>query len=106
MIDRTYQNRKEIQISTGENNDTLIRFDDVAASWNPLGSSTDGRAEKGSDPCVLRNVSFTLSRGEKVAVIGAVGSGKTSLLLSILGEVPIQDGTVYTKASEDIVFVE
>ena len=44
--------------------------------------------------------------GEKVAVIGAVGSGKTSLLLSVLGEVPIQEGTVYTKASEDIVFVE
>ena len=93
-------------MANGENDDTLIRFDDVAASWQPSGSSTDGRAAKGSDRCVLRNVSFTLSRGEKVAVIGAVGSGKTSLLLSILGEVPIQEGTVYTKASEDIVFVE
>lgn len=36
---------------------------------------------------VLQNVSFTIDEGEMVYLIGAVGSGKSSLLKSIYGEV-------------------
>lgn len=37
---------------------------------------------------LLRNVSFSLSSGERLAVIGETGSGKTMLALSILGLLP------------------
>ncbi|XP_009124680.2 ABC transporter C family member 6 [Brassica rapa] len=42
----------------------------------------------------LREVSFEVSQGMNVAVCGTVGSGKSSLLSSILGEVPKISGTV------------
>jgi cobalt/nickel transport system ATP-binding protein len=51
----------------------------------PILNITDVSAgyEKGAD--VLFDINFTLSRGESVALIGANGSGKSSLLLTIAG---------------------
>ena len=47
---------------------------------------------------LLHNVSFSLSSGERLAVIGETGSGKTMLALSILGLLPanvrMRDGCV------------
>ena len=34
---------------------------------------------------ILKNVSFTVRKGEKIAIVGASGAGKSSLLLLILG---------------------
>ncbi|KAL0857657.1 hypothetical protein Bca101_062811 [Brassica carinata] len=42
----------------------------------------------------LRDVNFEVSHGMNVAVCGTVGSGKSSLLSSVLGEVPKISGTV------------
>ncbi|MGN0214302.1 MAG: cell division ATP-binding protein FtsE [Muribaculaceae bacterium] len=41
---------------------------------------------------VLKNVSFSLEKGEFVYLIGKVGSGKSSLLKSMYAEIPIQEG--------------
>ncbi|KAG8186529.1 hypothetical protein JTE90_023957 [Oedothorax gibbosus] len=54
----------------------------VEASWNKDGEST------------LRNVTLKVRPGELLAVVGPVGCGKTSLLMSILGELPIVSGEV------------
>ncbi len=43
----------------------------------------------------LDNVHFSVSRGEAVAVVGSVGSGKTSLLLALLGELELGAGTLF-----------
>jgi peptide/nickel transport system ATP-binding protein len=42
----------------------------------------------------VKEVSFTVSRGETVAVVGESGSGKTSLALSIVGAVPRLSGEI------------
>ncbi|CAI9114291.1 OLC1v1014977C1 [Oldenlandia corymbosa var. corymbosa] len=42
----------------------------------------------------VKNVSLKVSRGQKVAVCGLVGSGKSSLLYAILGEIPKVSGDV------------
>ena len=42
---------------------------------------------------VLRKVNFCVEEGEMVYLTGPVGSGKSSLLKSIYGEVPIAGGT-------------
>ena len=43
---------------------------------------------------VNSNISLTLEDGKLLAVVGRVGSGKTSLLASLLGETHIQSGTI------------
>jgi ABC-type transport system involved in cytochrome bd biosynthesis fused ATPase/permease subunit len=40
----------------------------------------------------LSKINFEFKQGDKIAVIGKVGNGKTSLLLSILGEMRILAG--------------
>jgi len=44
----------------------------------------------------IEDISFTIKTGELVAVIGEVGSGKSSLISAILGEMePVDDSKVY-----------
>ena len=43
---------------------------------------------------IIRDLTLSFERGQKVAVIGPVGSGKTSFLMSILGEMPVSQGRV------------
>jgi len=41
---------------------------------------------------VLSNVSFTVDNGEFVYLVGKVGSGKSSLLKTLYGELPLKEG--------------
>ncbi|XP_067135106.1 ATP-binding cassette sub-family C member 4-like [Centruroides vittatus] len=45
----------------------------------------------------LNEITLNVQPGELLTVIGPVGSGKTSLLMSILGEIPISSGKVTVK---------
>ncbi|KAK9663650.1 hypothetical protein RND81_O265100 [Saponaria officinalis] len=50
--------------------------------------------ENNSSKPTLRNMNFTVKQGEKIAICGEVGSGKSTILAAILGEVPYIEGTV------------
>mmetsp|Transcript_24704 Transcript_24704/g.28768 ORF Transcript_24704/g.28768 Transcript_24704/m.28768 type:complete len:1543 (+) Transcript_24704:13-4641(+) len=54
---------------------------------------------KQEDLIVLRNINFKARRGKIVGIIGQVGSGKTSLLNAILGELDKINGNVRTKGT-------
>jgi ABC-type multidrug transport system fused ATPase/permease subunit len=54
-------------------------------------SSKESKESKDS-PFYLRNLDFTVIRGELVGIAGPVGSGKTSLLLACLGELKLVSG--------------
>jgi ABC-type transport system involved in cytochrome bd biosynthesis fused ATPase/permease subunit len=58
-----------------------LEFKDVSVAWK-------------SETCVLKNVNFKFKDGDKIAVVGRVASGKTSLLLSILGELRTTCGEI------------
>ncbi|KAJ1419431.1 P-loop containing nucleoside triphosphate hydrolase protein [Ochromonadaceae sp. CCMP2298] len=47
----------------------------------------------------LRDLSFSIKKGELVAVVGSVGSGKSSLLNGLLGEMLLQKGSVAVQGS-------
>jgi len=47
----------------------------------------------GADP-LIDDFSLTLRHGDRVAIAGASGTGKTSLLRTLLGELPLQAGDV------------
>lgn len=42
--------------------------------------------------CALRNVTYSVRGGELMIIVGRVGSGKSSVLMSILGELPLASG--------------
>lgn len=68
--------------------DTLLTIKNLEISFN------------GSEP-IIQNVSFELKKGEAVAIIGPNGSGKTSILLSILGILPYKgDISLNTKTEK------
>ncbi|MFD5747540.1 metal ABC transporter ATP-binding protein [Streptomyces sp. NPDC127033] len=50
-------------------------------------------ATLGSRP-VLRGVDLTVRRGEVVALLGANGSGKSTAVRSVIGQVPLSDGEI------------
>ncbi|XP_023213820.1 multidrug resistance-associated protein 4-like, partial [Centruroides sculpturatus] len=70
-----------------EERESLTEFgiwvDNVTAAWK-------------KEP-ILNDISLNVQPGELLTVIGPVGSGKTSLLMSILGEIPISSGRVTVK---------
>ncbi|CAI0437454.1 unnamed protein product [Linum tenue] len=66
-----------------EASDTAIEIVDGSFSW-----------DSSSPNPTLRDVNLKVDRGMKVAVCGTVGSGKSSLLSCILGEVPKISGTI------------
>lgn len=51
-----------------------LRLDNICAKWN-----------RSNSDMALENVNLTVPRGSLVGVIGPVGSGKSSLLQTILG---------------------
>ncbi|XP_074603997.1 ATP-binding cassette subfamily C member 4-like [Brevipalpus obovatus] len=61
-----------------ENEEISVEVVNLTAFWD----------HKRDEPC-LSNISFHLKPGELLIVIGPVGSGKTSLLLALLGEIPL-----------------
>lgn len=61
--------------------DGKIEFRNVWLAYNP-------------DEWVLKDVSFTINPGEKVALVGHTGSGKTSIVNLILGMYPYQKGEI------------
>ena len=48
---------------------------------------------------ILRNVAFDAAPGEVTVVLGRNGVGKTTLLKSLIGRVPVKTGSVLAEGS-------
>ncbi|EFL41463.1 LOW QUALITY PROTEIN: ABC-type Mn/Zn transport system ATPase component, partial [Streptomyces griseoflavus Tu4000] len=59
----------------------------------PVISLRGVRAELGSRP-VLRGIDLTVRRGEVVALLGANGSGKSTAVRGVIGQVPVSAGEI------------
>lgn len=52
---------------------------------------------------ILRNINVKVDSGSLVAVVGPVGSGKSSLISAFLGEMYKLSGSVNTNVSTDVI---
>lgn len=59
---------------------------------------TNGSVAFGAD-VILERIDIEIKNGEKIAVVGRNGCGKTTLLKAIVGEVPMEEGTGETAFS-------
>lgn len=68
------------------------------ASWPTSGNLVlDGLSARYSadGPTVLHDISFSVRSGEKIGVVGRTGSGKSSLMLSLLRLIPTEGEVLY-----------
>ena len=63
----------------------FVSISKVSCSWNQ---------DSLTDTLALKNVTLNVCKGEILAITGPVGSGKSSLLTAVLGEIPVREGTI------------
>jgi ATP-binding cassette, subfamily B, multidrug efflux pump len=71
---------------------TVVGRVDFESIWFSYKRPKDG--EIAADDWVLRDVSFSVAAGETVAIVGATGSGKTTLVKLLAGFYDVQRGAV------------
>jgi len=72
-----------------------VDFDSVWFSYRKKGREAVPESEAIADAdWVLRDVSFSVAPGETVAIVGATGSGKTTLIKLLAGFYDVQKGSV------------
>jgi ABC-type multidrug transport system fused ATPase/permease subunit len=74
-----YLDREDLQREKESNSMYVVDMENATFAW------------KNNDP-ILNNISLQVTRGEFIAVVGKVGSAKTSLLSAILGEMRLTSG--------------
>ncbi|XP_051945451.1 canalicular multispecific organic anion transporter 1 isoform X1 [Xyrauchen texanus] len=98
MVQTSVSKKRLEKFLSGDDLDTMaVSHDD---SYSAAVSMTDGTFawERDTEP-VLKNLSLDIHAGRLVAVVGAVGSGKTSLISALLGEMHNLKGHINIKGS-------
>ncbi|MEL6758606.1 MAG: ATP-binding cassette domain-containing protein, partial [Pseudomonadota bacterium] len=67
---------------------------EISAPVLPVDLRVTGLAKSFGDTPIFKDVSFGLSRGEAVAIVGANGTGKSTLLRCLMGLIPADAGTI------------
>ena len=79
----------------------LAEESDVKEAQQPLANIQNGRLDYEIDyfayenEVTLRDIHFTLEKGQTLGIVGPTGSGKTTLLRLLLREQDIQEGAIY-----------
>lgn len=95
-----------------DNPDEAVATVDCYFTWEPSSTKGSGKsgnsilqidpvfdASKGEESLVLQTINLRVRKGELVAIQGPVGSGKSSLLLGMLGEMQCLKGSMFVQRS-------
>lgn len=75
-----------LQAANSETPKLLPTSHKIAPASNDLALNVVGLSLVADQRWILRDISFTLKKNQKVALVGEIGSGKSMLLYSLLGE--------------------
>ncbi|MFE2427224.1 metal ABC transporter ATP-binding protein [Streptomyces sp. NPDC059373] len=89
-VDRGAANGRDVGTNAGRSASSAAGGSGGAA---PVIALKGGTAALGSRP-VLRGIDLTVRRGEVVALLGANGSGKSTAVRAVVGQVPLSGGTL------------
>ncbi|CAD8192264.1 unnamed protein product [Paramecium octaurelia] len=80
------QNQKKDECKSDDCNLAIVQFQNFSAYWT--------HSVTKNDKPVLKNITMDILEGETWAIIGKVGSGKSTFLHSLLSEIPAYEGTL------------
>ncbi|KDN44924.1 P-loop containing nucleoside triphosphate hydrolase protein [Tilletiaria anomala UBC 951] len=88
----------EVELPHGEAAEPIkeIRFENATVTWpvHPPESGTQPAAAPVTDPFKLKGVTTTFEYGKINLICGKVGSGKSMMLLGLLGELTLDEGII------------
>eukprot|EP01083_Nonionella_stella_P072306 194855_1 len=120
--------KTQLQIKNGEesvhDDNVIISMQDAVFKWNHSTPAADMEESKQDDNSkhelstselrlvmnpeassdfTLGDISFQVHKGDLIAVVGSVASGKSSLIAAILGEIRLISGSYYNKNGSDAI---
>ena len=96
---------KRIELPESQKSGMSIAFDSGDRSYNQV-LSIEAASFGYGHHTVVADVNLTFYRGDRIGFIGANGSGKTTVLKSILGELEILDGSVRIGQKVDVAYFD
>jgi ATP-binding cassette subfamily F protein uup len=90
---RERQGTAKIQLQVADRSGALV------AEMSGVTFAYDGRA-------IVKNLSTTIMRGDRIGIIGPNGSGKTTLLRLLLGELQPQQGEVKLGTRREVIYFD
>lgn len=100
-VDQYLNEEEEIDEASISNSsissDDSPSFSSATLSWS--------KAEADDNQFQLKDLDVTFSKGELNLIVGPIGSGKSSLLLALLGEMRLRNGQFYLPRHEGVAYV-
>ncbi|XP_054155706.1 ATP-binding cassette sub-family C member 2-like [Oppia nitens] len=90
--------------NTDSNNNNMIDINGATLSWDTPNGETIGDDDVIKD-YTLNQIDLHIRDGMFVAIVGDVGSGKSSLLSAIIGDMELIDGTVNVRPGVNMAYV-
>jgi ABC-type multidrug transport system fused ATPase/permease subunit len=87
-----YRQLEHSLLFTDDEATTSIGFENATFSWD---SNHDRSGPDTRSPFILKNIDVKFQIGRLNLIVGPTGSGKSSLIMALLGEMTLQRGKVY-----------
>ncbi|KPM08018.1 ABC transporter sub-family C-like protein 7 [Sarcoptes scabiei] len=82
-----------------------VKISNASFSWEYDSDSASDCEKSSKSPIVLSNINVNIPKHKLIAIVGPVGSGKSSFLYSLLGEMHKLKGVVNIDADQKIAYV-